>query len=129
MAVLTYNYADSVAVIGPLPAERDPHGYDLCLAHARSLTVPNGWTVQRVPGELRQQDDVLALAKALADAEDRPSAASRAPHGAHRAPAAPAQAPHREGTPAQQAGAAGQGRHLRVCLLYTSDAADDIALV
>ena len=35
---LTYSYADSTAVIGPLSEHREPHAYDLCDLHAEQLT-------------------------------------------------------------------------------------------
>lgn len=44
---LTYSYADSRAIIGPLSEHREPHAYDLCEFHADRLTAPQGWTVQR----------------------------------------------------------------------------------
>ena len=37
---LTYVYADSVAVVGPLATFAEPHAYDLCAVHAERLTVP-----------------------------------------------------------------------------------------
>ncbi|QNV37357.1 DUF3499 family protein [Rothia terrae] len=45
---LTYAYADSTAVIGPLSVHREPHAYDLCEFHADRLTAPQGWQVVRV---------------------------------------------------------------------------------
>ncbi|MDY6055340.1 DUF3499 family protein [Micrococcus sp.] len=48
-ATLTYNYADSQVVIGPLAQRAEPHIYDLCLDHARRITAPLGWEVLRVP--------------------------------------------------------------------------------
>ncbi|RLP76010.1 DUF3499 family protein [Mycetocola tolaasinivorans] len=45
VATLTYDYADSMAVIGPLGTERRPHCYDLCAFHATRQTVPLGWTL------------------------------------------------------------------------------------
>ena len=48
MATLTYVYTDSTAVLGPLALRADPHGYDLCLPHATSLSVPRGWEVIRL---------------------------------------------------------------------------------
>lgn len=45
---LTYAYADSTAVIGPLSTHREPHAYDLCEFHADRLTAPQGWDVVRV---------------------------------------------------------------------------------
>lgn len=73
---LTYNYADSTAVLGPLATYAEPHSYDLCLEHAERLTAPRGWEVVRLklPGleEMRRsQDDVYALADALQRAERR----------------------------------------------------------
>ena len=37
VATLTYVYADSVAVLGPLATYAEPHAYDLCSAHAERL--------------------------------------------------------------------------------------------
>jgi len=34
--------------MGPLTAEADPSGYDLCLNHARHLHVPSGWHLEHV---------------------------------------------------------------------------------
>ena len=48
MATLTYVYADSTAVLGPLATYAEPHCYDLCEQHAGSLTVPRGWEVLRL---------------------------------------------------------------------------------
>lgn len=45
---LTYAYADSTAVIGPLSTHREPHAYDLCEFHADRLTAPQGWDVVRL---------------------------------------------------------------------------------
>lgn len=45
---LTYAYADSTAVIGPLSVHREPHAYDLCEFHADRLTAPQGWDVVRL---------------------------------------------------------------------------------
>lgn len=50
---LTYSYADSMAVIGPLSEHREPHAYDLCDLHAEQLTAPQGWQVVRVPSRPR----------------------------------------------------------------------------
>jgi hypothetical protein len=47
VATLTYDYADSMAVLGPLSPFREPHGYDLCAIHADSLSAPQGWRVVR----------------------------------------------------------------------------------
>jgi hypothetical protein len=68
VATLTYVYNDSTAVLGPLAARAEPHGYDLCEAHARSLSVPRGWEVIRLsngdPAPM-PEDDLLALADAV----------------------------------------------------------------
>lgn len=67
MATLTYVYAESTAVLGPLATYAEPHCYDLCSAHAGRLTVPRGWSVLRLelPGTPRLAPDELS---ALADA-------------------------------------------------------------
>lgn len=93
MATLTYVYADSTAVLGPLATYAEPHCYDLCEQHAGSLTVPRGWEVLRLampatpagPGP----DDLLALANAVREAA-RPAAAEPAQRAVHPALEAPA---------------------------------------
>ncbi|WP_209560425.1 DUF3499 family protein [Frigoribacterium sp. PvP032] len=47
VSTLTYVYADSMVVVGPLSDRAEPHGYDLCARHASSLSVPRGWDVLR----------------------------------------------------------------------------------
>jgi hypothetical protein len=47
VATLTYVYADSMAVLGPLSIAAEPHSYDLCARHAERLSVPKGWQVIR----------------------------------------------------------------------------------
>jgi hypothetical protein len=72
VATLTYVYADSTAVVGPLASFAEPHSYDLCEEHAVSLTVPRGWEVVRHAGEfpapIPQADDLEALADAVREA-------------------------------------------------------------
>lgn len=72
VATLTYVYNESTAVIGPLAAFAEPHTYDLCEPHARSLTVPRGWEVVRHEGEFEPPppttDDLVALAEAVREA-------------------------------------------------------------
>lgn len=72
VATLTYVYNDSTAVIGPLAAFAEPHTYDLCEPHARSLTAPRGWDVVRHEGEFEPPppttDDLVALAEAVREA-------------------------------------------------------------
>lgn len=55
VATLTYDYADAMAVLGPLAIRREPHSYDLCAKHAERLNVPQGWSVVRhvTAGELQ----------------------------------------------------------------------------
>ena len=47
VATLTYVYADSMAVLGPLSRTFEPHSYDLCEKHAERLSAPQGWQVIR----------------------------------------------------------------------------------
>ena len=47
VATLTYDYADSTAVLGPLAFRPEPHAYDLCARHADRTSVPRGWQVLR----------------------------------------------------------------------------------
>ncbi len=72
VATLTYMYADSTAVVGPLAAFAEPHSYDLCEEHALRLTVPRGWEVLRHEGEfpapIPHADDLEALADAVREA-------------------------------------------------------------
>jgi hypothetical protein len=69
VATLTYVYADSTAVIGPLATSAEPHTYDLCDLHARGLTAPRGWQVVRPEGDFEAPpagpDDLVALAEAV----------------------------------------------------------------
>ena len=47
VSTLTYVYADSMAVLGPLSRAAEPHSYDLCTKHSDRLSVPQGWQVIR----------------------------------------------------------------------------------
>lgn len=49
MSTLTYVYADSTAVLGPLALVAEPGTYDLCARHAERTSVPRGWEVIRLP--------------------------------------------------------------------------------
>ncbi|MBL7496884.1 DUF3499 domain-containing protein [Frankia sp. CNm7] len=65
VATLTYAYAESTAVLGPLSPYVEPHSYDLCGPHADRLTVPRGWAVVRIDPEPPRNpatDDLEALA-------------------------------------------------------------------
>lgn len=72
VATLTYVYAESTAVVGPLALQPEPHTYDLCEAHARGLTAPRGWELMRYDGEFEPPqhgvDDLVALAEAVREA-------------------------------------------------------------
>jgi hypothetical protein len=72
VATLTYVYADSTAVLGPLATYAEPHCYDLCAVHAERLTAPRGWEVMRLAPEAElagpSDDDLLALADAVREA-------------------------------------------------------------
>src|SRR5215475_15004613 len=72
VATLTYVYADSTAVVGPLAAYAEPHSYDLCERHALGLTAPRGWDLVRHVGEFEEPppspDDLVALAEAVREA-------------------------------------------------------------
>ncbi|TKV28353.1 DUF3499 domain-containing protein [Arthrobacter sp. NamB2] len=77
VATLTYVYADSTAVLGPLAMYAEPHTYDLCAVHAERLTVPRGWEVVRLTlpeaAPEHNSDDLLALANAVREAAAEPS--------------------------------------------------------
>ncbi|GAB3773700.1 hypothetical protein FB382_000645 [Nocardioides ginsengisegetis] len=73
---LTYVYADSTAVLGPLATYAEPHAYDLCDAHSERLSAPRGWEVLRLAPDPAAQgpssDDLLALADAVREAARPP---------------------------------------------------------
>ncbi|MEU2395864.1 DUF3499 domain-containing protein [Streptomyces sp. NPDC007369] len=86
VATLTYVYADSTAVLGPLATYAEPHCYDLCAEHSERLTAPRGWDVVRLTdgsGPSRPSgDDLEALANAVREAarpHDRAAEAGRGP--------------------------------------------------
>ena len=66
---LTYVYAESTAVVGPLATFSEPHAYDLCALHGERLKVPHGWNVIKheltgnEPGP--SEDDLMAIADAV----------------------------------------------------------------
>ncbi len=74
---LTYVYADSVAVLGPLATFAEPHAYDLCIAHSDRLTVPIGWSVlqHETDGVLTgpSDDDLMIIANAVREVGKRSS--------------------------------------------------------
>ena len=68
---MTYAYADSTAVLGPLATYAEPHCYDLCAQHSVRLTGPRGWEVVRLdPGPMVRpiEDDLTALVDAVREA-------------------------------------------------------------
>jgi Protein of unknown function (DUF3499) len=73
---LTYIYAESTAVVGPLATYSEPHAYDLCEIHAERLTVPNGWEVIRAQISDHaggpSDDDLMAIADAVREAAAAP---------------------------------------------------------
>jgi Protein of unknown function (DUF3499) len=77
VATLTYVYADSTAVLGPLATYAEPHCYDLCAEHSERLVAPRGWEVIRLTPDPASvgpsSDDLLALADAVREAA-RPQA-------------------------------------------------------
>lgn len=82
---MTYDYAESTAVIGPLSPVATQGAFDLCTMHAETVTVPRGWQMIRLRTEFEptppSQTDLMALADAIraTSQEDvpAPSAASR----------------------------------------------------
>src|SRR5205809_1165397 len=82
-ATLTYVYADSTAVLGPLATYAEPHCYDLCQAHSERLTAPRGWEVVRLAPDpdslLPTTDDLLALADAVRESGRPPQPAAPPP--------------------------------------------------
>ncbi len=59
VATFTYDYADAMAVLGPLAIRREPHSYDLCERHAERLSAPQGWQIVRhvMPGGMSPADE------------------------------------------------------------------------
>ncbi len=83
MSTLTYVYADSTAVLGPLATFAEPHSYDLCEEHSSRLTAPRGWEIVRLdpdPAALEpSQDDLQALADAVRSAARQPAMSTPRP--------------------------------------------------
>lgn len=46
-ATLTYDYEDSMVVLGPLSPTNEPYSHDLCARHSEQLSVPHGWQIVR----------------------------------------------------------------------------------
>lgn len=65
---MTYVYAESTVVLGPLATFAEPHSYDLCDSHSVSLTAPRGWEVVRMVADgdaPEPSDELVALADAV----------------------------------------------------------------
>ena len=79
IATLTYVYADSTAVLGPLATFAEPHCYDLCENHSRRLVPPRGWELVKLETDLESlrpsADDLDAIAEAV-----REAAGASSPH-------------------------------------------------
>lgn len=77
---LTYIYAESTAVVGPLATFSEPHAYDLCIMHAERLKVPHGWNVikQELSGDEQgpSEDDLMAIADAVREVGARESSSA-----------------------------------------------------
>lgn len=110
MATLTYVYADSTAVLGPLATYAEPHCYDLCSQHSERLTAPRGWEVVRLAvdsGPVRPSGDDL---EALADAVREAARTRGGPDRGERASADPVGPGGRDADPMEVA----RRGHLRV---------------
>jgi hypothetical protein len=83
VATLTYVYADSTAVVGPLATYAEPHSYDLCEEHGSRLTAPRGWEVLRLDNDgsrpVPTVDDLEALADAVREAARPPTLSASEP--------------------------------------------------
>jgi len=81
---LTYIYAESTAVVGPLATFSEPHAYDLCTVHAERLKVPHGWNVikQELTGNEPgpSEDDLMAIAEAVREVAMRSDEKTQVPN-------------------------------------------------
>ncbi len=120
MATLTYVYSDSTAVVGPLATVREPHSWDLCLAHASRITAPRGWELVRHAAPLPtnpDEDDLIALAEAVREGvrEGRVAGGSPMPGFSDPAGTGLGVAPSSSAPPGPRSGSPGRRRgHLRV---------------
>ena len=83
VATLTFVYAESTAVIGPLAASDEPHCWDLCAEHADRITVPRGWEMVRSARGYTESIEDQDLT-ALADSVREVGSGSRMPRPAFR---------------------------------------------
>jgi hypothetical protein len=82
---LTYIYAESTAVVGPLATFSEPHAYDLCEVHGKKLTVPHGWSVIKEEASADRtvgpsEDDLMAIADAVREAASAPMESAQISH-------------------------------------------------
>ena len=124
MATLTYDYSQSIAVIGPLGGTVEPHSWDLCDFHASRMTAPRGWEMLRniptyggraaVGGTPLDGDltDLTALADTVRESPRRPAPRP----GMRSLPSISTMRPTGRVTPAAGTGGQQSGRrgHLRV---------------
>ncbi|MBF4553025.1 DUF3499 domain-containing protein [Corynebacterium suicordis] len=76
VATLEFNYAEQVAIIGPLQVFGNPHRWDLCAEHAARTTVPRGWEMRSVDPALvgfhadddADESELMALMEAVQQA-------------------------------------------------------------
>lgn len=116
VATLTYVYADSTAVLGPLATYAEPHCYDLCAEHSERLTAPRGWDVVRLSDggapSRPSGDDLEALANAVREAA-RPHERADRPAGSPGVGPQGTGGANGSAAPGQTSGPARRG-HLRV---------------
>ena len=68
-------------MLGPLSPVVEPHGYDMCEAHAGRLTAPRGWELIRIETEVDPVGiaaDMEALANVVRESTVREPAAPQA---------------------------------------------------
>ena len=73
VATLTYAYAESTAVVGPLAAVAEPHSWDLCAYHAERITAPLGWELMKYTPHptVDEEEELTALAEAVRRAGEK----------------------------------------------------------
>ncbi len=85
VATLTFDYGESIAVLGPLATSSEPHSWDLCEFHATRMTAPRGWEMLRnipafsapapaVGAANALDDDLTALADTVRERAPKPEA-------------------------------------------------------
>ena len=83
VATLTFVYADSTAVLGPLSPTNEPGTYDLCDSHAERTQPPVGWELINLPRSSEppepDHEDLLKLADAIREIGLAPESSVPAP--------------------------------------------------